>query len=424
MALPSLTKLSTALKRIHDRWPNIVVKPQDRDREVLVQAMRQRLDHDDWSGATMSDVTSAAVALFDEERRARADLAALRQFYCAEVSCNNNASFLRSMFEVYVESYVPRAPHTIELARALSQSRNKIGGQWEKLITSFPECLDPNRAHAMLAERMVQMASPWNELRALGLRSPHAPGLMEYAHLRFVEHISPELHELVVMERLFGWLKPEGKQARVSGAAEAISALLAPWQIKAPSADVERYLTENLLLLYGDPRVRGENANWSGVPSHLRAIIERWLTGENIRFFLDVVSAVEKDLAQNHMWPPRKKFWLDLHKQKRIDAAWVAFSAAGVEHARTSAAENKFLRFGKQTAGGTREKTSLLVLKIGGKIVIEGSHTYKVYVFRDDHPKAPKLYEKNYDCEEIRHIPGSWSTSHNGDWQGRVLEKI
>lgn len=63
------------------------------------------------------------------------------------------------------------------------------------------------------------------------------------------------------------------------------------------------------------------------VPSEHLAILMRWLTGENIRFFLDVVSAVET----SHMWEPRRKFWLSLYNQERIDAAWVAFSAGGVK---------------------------------------------------------------------------------------------
>ena len=55
----------------------------------------------------------------------------------------------------------------------------------------------------------------------------------------------------------------------------------------------------------------------------------RWLTGQNIRFFLDVVSHVET----SHMWAPRRKFWLGLYEQRRIDAAWVAFSRKAAEFA-------------------------------------------------------------------------------------------
>lgn len=419
-ALAAPKQLQSAIERVHRRWPNIVVEPRERDRERLVREMRRRLETNDWSGVTISDVTSAAVALFDEERRARVDLATLRQFYCAEIACSDSASFINSMFEIYVESYVPGAPHTVGLAGALSHSRNKIGGRWETFFTSFPECLDPHCAHKTLAERMTQMASPWSELQDLGLRSPHAPGLMDHAHLLFVGLTAPSLNDRPPIDRFLKWLQPEGKGARLSGAAEAITALLTPWQHHNPREDDKHHLISRLTTMYGDPRVRGENAIWSGVAANLRAIMERWLTGENIRFFLDVVSAVDK----SNMWEPRRKFWLDLHEQRRIDAAWVAFSNAAAAYAKNHETGNAFLRFGHQVAGGTRKNTSLLILKIGNKIVVEGSHDYKVHVFRSDNSKAPKLYEQSYDCEAIRHIAGAWTRAHNGDWQGRVLEKI
>ena len=419
-ALAALNKLASTTDRILARWPDVVVEPPERDRERLVQEMQRRLDTSDWTDTRMSLVTTAAVALFDQDRRERSDLAALRNFYCEEIASSDRRTFLNTMVAVFIGSYEPGAAHTVGLATALNRSRSKIGARWAALLEGVPEFLDASAAPSALASRMIKMTVPWDDLRQLGLRSPHAPGLMDYVHLAFVEQLSPQLDKRFEMERLIGWLKPEGQQARASGAAQAISALLSPWQSRAPSNDDERFLTERLISLYGDPRIRSENAAWSGVPTHLRAIIDRWLTGENIRFFLDVVSAVE----ESHMWAPRERFWLGLHNQKRIDAAWVAFSKEGVAYARRKGADNRFLRFGRQEAGGSRANTSLLILKIGSKIVVEGSHSYKVHVFRDDHPKAPKLYESWYDCEDIRLLPGSWSVAHHGDWQGRVLEHI
>jgi hypothetical protein len=420
IALPAMNRLASTTDRILARWPDVVVEPPDRDRERLVQEMQRRLETGDWGDTRMSLVTTAAVALFDKDRRERSDLAALRRFYCEEIEGSDRRTFLNTMVAVFISSYEPGEAHTAALATALDRSRSKIGARWAALLEGVPELLDARAAPSALASLMLKMAVPWDDLRQLGLRSPHAPGLMDHVHFAFIEELAPQLDQRLGMERLIGWLKPEGQQARASGAAQAISALLAPWQSRAPSNDDERFLTERLISLYGDPRIRSENAAWAGVPTHLRAIIDRWLTGENIRFFLDVVSAVE----ESHMWAPRERFWLGLHNQKRIDAAWVAFSKEGVAYARRKGADNRFLRFGRQEAGGSRANTSLLILKIGSKIVVEGSHSYKVHVFRDDHPKAPKLYESWYDCEHIRLLPGSWSVAHNGDWQGRVLEHI
>jgi hypothetical protein len=134
---------------------------------------------------------------------------------------------------------------------------------------------------------------------------------------------------------------------------------------------------------------------------------------------MDVVSAVET----SHMWDPRRRFWLQLHKERRIDSAWVALSDEGVRRAREMAQGRPGLAFGRQTARGSRVSTCLLVLKVGSRIVVEGSHSYKVHVFKEGSSKTPKLYQPRYDCEEIRLIPGADARAHNGDWQGWVRER-
>ena len=74
------------------------------------------------------------------------------------------------------------------------------------------------------------------------------------------------------------------------------------------------------------------------------------------------------------MWEPRRKFWLSLHEQNRIDAAWVAFSRSGASHARRqlrSRGSRSLLSFGNQTARGSRMDTSLLILKIAIKSLLK-----------------------------------------------------
>jgi hypothetical protein len=421
VSLPPMNPLASAVERILRRWPDIVPEPPERDRERLVAEMKRRLDGEDWAGARMSLVMAAARAAFDEERRYRVDLAPLRRFYIDEILASDRHTFLGAMLSVYVGSYVPRAEHTRALANALRQVQDRLDSRSRILITQVPDIFDPDAAHEAVAAMMDRMESPWDQLKKKGLRSPHAAGLMDHAHLAFVGRVAPKLSQRSEMERLIVWLRPEGQRARSSGGAEAIAALLDPWRSRNPSQDDERYLTTMLVDLYGDPRVVRDRAGpWAGVPEPLLAVIMRWLTGENIRFFLDVVSAVE----DSHMWEPRRKFWLGLHNQKRIDAAWVAFSREGADLARRKGADRQFLRFGRQEAGGSRANTSLLILKIGSKIVVEGSHSYRIYVFKADAPRSPKLYGGAYDCDDIRNLGGAWSTPHLGDWQGRVLEQI
>ena len=65
-----------------------------------------------------------------------------------------------------------------------------------------------------------------------------------------------------------------------------------------------------------------------------------------------------------------------------------------------------------------------LILKIGGKIVVEGSSNYKIHIFDERNPRAPKLYQHSYDCDAIRRISGAQAKMHLGHWEGWVLERI
>ncbi|MDF2372381.1 MAG: EH signature domain-containing protein [Rhizobiaceae bacterium] len=421
-ALPALNRLISATDRIFSRWPEAVRNPPERDREKIIQEVRDRLEKNNWEGVKLFLVTSAARALFDEDRNEKPDLEKLRQFYFDEIVASTRQGFLNAMFSVYLTTYFSDAEHTKRLARALLERVDRIGSRWQKLIGIVPKILDAGAAHQAVAELMVEMESPWEELKQIGLRSPHAPGLMSMAHFTYVELVQPTLRHRGEMERLIAWLKPEGQEAKMLGASEAITALLEHWTSKSPPAEDQTYLTETLVSLYGDPRVKRGGA-WAGVSEQALGVFMRWLTGENIRFFLDVVSAVE----DSHMWEPRRKFWLDLHRANRIDAAWVAFSDKGSREARRrmagSGPGNK-LAYGIQTAGGSRLNTSLLLLKVGRKIVVEGSHNYKVHIFDQNNARCPALYQRQYDCEKIRLTNGAKAQPHLGNWEGWVMENV
>ncbi len=424
--LPSLQRLSTVSERIMNRWPDIVLVPPEKDRDRVVAEMFRRVRENDWKGARLSFVTSAARALFDEERRARSDLAALREFYYKEIVASISRSFLGAMFSIYISTFDPDALHTQMLAKALEAVKEKLGPKWQKLLISVPEILTVRLAPKSIAIRMVGMDVPWRDLKAMGLRSPHATGLMDFVHNEYVERLAPKLHDRVLMDRLLNWLKPEGQEARKSGSGVAVHALLRASN-KSQQSEIDRfYLYENLLLMYGDPRVK-RSSPWIDIPESELAGLFTWLTGENIKFFLDVVSTVET----SHMWEPRRQFWLELHRKGRISAAWVAFSPKCAEEARNSRSEtglDRSVNFGIQVAGSGYKEISLLVLKIGNKIVVEGSHSYKVHIFDERSVQAPRLYERTYNCELIRdkavNATGATSRRHIGDWQTWILQNL
>ncbi len=393
----------------------------EQNQEAIVQEMLRRVKRDDWERATLGAVIRAGRVAFEPAFRDRHDLRELHGFYVKETEASTNTDFVGAMMSIYLASYEPGAPHCRDLAAALTTSRDRLGQKWSELLERVPYLLDAQRAARRIGAAMFAMGDPFSDLIKLGFQDPYASGLMDHAHLDYVKRMETTLQSESGVRHMLSWLT-SGREPKANGAKEAIEALLRPWTSNEPGAAIKEMLTEELVASYRDPRVRLGGV-WRQVSSDCREVLLRWLTGANIEFFLDVVTAVET----SHMWQPRREFWWDLYEQGEIDAAWVAFSPNAVETAerlRQVRAKSGALEYGLQTAGGTRSNTSLLILKIARCIVVEGSHNYKVQIFKESSTHAPRLYKKDYDCERIRLAPGHRQQAHLGNWQDRVLELI
>ena len=420
-AVPELRYIPAAVQRVHERWPDIAVNVNPREREALAVRLRDRVAEDDWQNARISFVLAAASAVFDPERRDRADLARARSFLIEELRASRSETFLSGMFAVYLESYVTNGVHSRVIATALDASRDRMSQSIRRLLKEVPELLDAADGPRRLASRMVRMKDPYHELSQAGLRNPHGPGFMERVHEVLSALVAPELTGRTRIDWYIDWIRPPGREARTIGAERAIEALTSPWINTAPSDLLRSHLVEALIEMYGDPRIRSGGV-WAGVGRAHMEVIHRWLTREDMRFFTGVVDAAQKDA----MWPPRRDFWLQLFDEKRIDAAWVAFSSEATEYARAhlmrNDARNADSRFGFQRA---RQNTSLLIMKIGNKIMVDGCHSYKTHVFEQDDPLAPKLFQEGYDCVEIlRASPESKSHSSIDAWKRWVRDMI
>lgn len=412
--------LRHAVRRIEERWPDMAA-PDECDREAIVRELAERLSSDRWSGCRLSLVCAGMRAAFDEERRNLEYLSDLRAFYLGEVAVSDQASLLNAALATYVESFEPDAGHTRRLATALDSARGRLAPRTRSLLIRFPRLFDPRRIVDDIAKVMAEAARPYQRLVEMGWRSPHGRGLMDYAHLCFVREISSELGDSLACDRLLDWLRPKGKPARRAGAAEAIDAIIQPWTRKDPSTDRQSVLTRRLVEMYGDPR-RMSGYPWHRIGETHRGVFLRWLTGENLRLLFDAIT----DTNDSHMWSERREYYLGLHRQNRIDAAWVAFAPAGARQARRileGTGHGGALEFGRQTARGSRSNTSLLIAKVGSKIIVDGSHSYKVHVFRESDPNAPQLCLPQYDCEHIRLVSQESKIHHKG-WQHWVSMRI
>lgn len=420
--LPALTHLERAVRRVRERWPGVTPEPPEKERDALVLEMLGRVERSDWSGVSAHRVTAGAVAAFDDTRRRLEAFAPLRAFYVREIKGTEQQCILDDLLWVYIESFEPGAEHTRRLATELSQRAGEFTGRNGRLMATIDSLLSPARAPAAIAGLMVESSDPYMALKDSGFPAPHAPGLLYFAHLAFLEAIKGGLDRASEQKRLLQWLQPNNGPALQQGAAQAIVALLSPWEKVSPSQEVQTRLTEAIVGAYGDPRLLNGGI-WAAFPQNFKSILFRWLTGQNMRFFCDVITETQ----DHHHWPPRRDFWLRLFEEKRIDEAWVAFGGAARDHARQfykgNKASNVDKRFARQPDRGG--STSLLIMRIGDKIVVDGCHSYKTHIFRVNDPKSPKLYQGVYHCDEIMRS-AVWSKPHNQipSWQQWVEQYI
>jgi hypothetical protein len=421
-ALPALDLVRRAVEGIMTRWPDTVRTPEDRDRETLALDMLKRISHWNWQNITTQRVISAAVAVFDEERRMRPDLALVRDFYLSEIATREPGAFLDGMVGVYVDSFSHGAVHTHDLAQALAQRSDNLGSRHGKLYDALPALFRPDAAPEKLAQTMCDADDAYTKLKSIGLSRPHTSGLAKAAQKIFVARLSPDLAGPEARRKLFNWLTPENGTVLQSGAGHAVEALLAVWRDRTPPDALRNELCEAIIAAWNDPRLH-TGGIWSGFDPALRAILLRWLTHQDMKFFCNMVTATQN----SHMWPPRRDFWLKLYDDKMIDEAWVAFGSEARRYAQQnlvrSGKTDMNRRFGRQLDRGG--STSLLIMRIGNKIVVDGCHSYKTHIFRLDDKRAPKLYARDYYCDDIMRTSRN-SKPHNSiyNWSQWVLQNV
>jgi hypothetical protein len=412
---PNFTQLLRSCNRVLDDYGRTPRRASDPWTQL--QVFQGRIERDDWVDVPLSLVMEAAEHAFSPEFRDRDDLASVRRFFLKEIPASDRPGFLGAMTRVYIETFDAAAAHTRALAQALVDVANRLGAQWRKLLEAFPDLFDPARIVERIAARMTEFDDIWSGLKELGLRQPHAPGLMAHAHVAFLEQIAPRLAERKEIERVLDWLSPPGQPAMATGAAEAVIALLRPWKKQGISEELKQLLIDRLLDLYGHPKVN-RNSIWNQIPQKLEGLFLHWIAGADIRMLFRVLTEVER----GHMWADREKFWWSLHKNNRIDEVWVAFNREGYRAAmsrlpRDTRHDAGQIRFALQE--GERDK-SLLIMRIGRKIVVEGTYNFKVHVFDETARDAPKLYQRRYDVADIRSRRPMHAIPHLGNWQYKV----
>ena len=410
-------------------WPHVEDEEVETDPRQLVRDADRRRRSGDWSDFYWTDVNRAARALIDSGLWRYARYADLLQFLLEQVRPGVNRPYLRTLFRKYIETFESGSRLTRALAPVLKVHWREAGLPVEALVTQFRIFdLETSPAH-VLAAFMAGGDDPFAAVRGLGVEAPHGPGLMASVHPFFVSSLAPRIAEgePTATHRLLAWLKPPGEDEplRGAGAAQAIDALLKPWEQQTPDSNLQRVIEARLLAAYGDPRIRSTGV-WSLISAGARRVILQWLAGATIEVFFDIVTRADR----SHMWSDRKRLWMDLFNDGLISQAWFALSDAGTSVAeRLRRQHDKIpLAFGRNRSQSSQDRAKcLLIMNVQGRWVVEGSHSFPTWVFPPGDSDALVPYEDSYTCDQFRRIAGPGRPErivHLGDWRNKVLTAL
>ena len=422
-SVPNTNYVDAAIKRVFDRWPDINPEAREEDHEKILGQLYDMITKDSWEDIKTSFVITGFNIAFLDRYKNRNDVRIITDFAFNELRATTKPSIVNALMRIYTSTFSLSSDNTEKLGEILNSKTELLGQKWKRILSKFPDYLVPERAPEAIADAMVSMENPWVSLKQAGMNDPFASGIMDYAHEAYVTKLAPDLENQETIERLFEWLIPEAGKNKTTGNVIVVESLIDHWLNETPPEPLRQYITENLILLYDDPRIRPER--WKAVEPKHKDVIFSWLTKEDLRFFTSVVTATQKE----EMWIKRRDFWLKLYDDDLIDQAWVAFSPKAERYARQNLSSGKSdlgeTRFARQT-GRYGTETSLLFLKIGNKIFVDGCHNFKTHVWNMSDRVAPRLFKSWYHCDTdiMRKSPASKSHSHIPSWQSWVMEKI
>lgn len=408
-----LDSIYCRVRLILDNYDEIL--PLEKDPEKILAKMLRLIETWDWSNVPLSFPLQVARFVFSQ-KNINFNIKIICDFLLKEILSSTKSGFLNSMVGIYIETFSKNNIFTPILGEHLFKSRLYLGHQFTNLLTKVPNFFDASTVVTTIAEFIENVDDPWESLKQIGIRHPHAPGLMSEVHSTFVRQIAPKLQERFYIDKLFTWLAPRNNAPLQNGASEALNAIMSVWEKDEPDKEIKKYLIDRITALYGHPQV-GRSPVWAEVSEENERRLLHWIMGNDIRFLFQILAEVEK----RHMWHDRENFWWTMYESGKINGLWIAFNPVGFSVAKKRL-KTAFTRFAEQT--GESDK-SLLIMHIGNNVVVEGTYNFQIHIFNDQDPEAPKLYKPKYNVNSIREKSAKIKIMHQGKgWMDKVYKNL
>lgn len=416
-------RFAAAVTDIRTRYADYRPMPSEA-LEVLVGQATTAVATGDWSQITEGDMATIAQAWAGREFVAPPDLNA---FLKAEFNVTTRRNLARALCDGFLASWAPGDAWTASVAEIIQRRSAVLPRDWQTRFTTLPDLLDVVSGAEAFGRRLAPLKDAYRAAIEAGIVAPHGPGFMQHVHDAWLA-AQPQPTDEEKAKRLLAWVLPTGARPLEGGrAASVVRLILQPWHKTMPPDALRAMLSKALTDAFGDPR-RDTAGFWLAVGPEGRRVMIRWLAGRRMEVFLDVVSRAEAGGDHRGQWDPRRRFWMGIYESGRIDEGWVSFSKEAAEVATQLARETGdrgYLEFGRTAK--SRGDTCLLIMKIGSKTIVEGSHNFRVHLFEPGRSRAPELYADDYDVDDFILPVGDQNTRMHdaaGNWMRWVMERI
>jgi EH_Signature domain len=343
----------------------------------------------------------------------------------------------RQLASAYLADFAADRPGLEQICGVLRGGAAAAGAPWDKLQAKYA-VFDGAEAAARIARlALKERTSVHSVFEAAGISGPLLGG--EFARavhdegLRIISRTSvPAASEHVGTIRRWS-LRSDLRLMFENSKVEVARAVVHPFGDRIPAPADRDVVLSFIISQFGDPRV--SSGRWIGMDDVAR-VLRRWLIGQSLRQFLDVVDRI----APDHMWKYRRAFWQAYYEADLLLNAWVVFGSDGAEQAKRAFGND--VPFGTFRPGGRRQILpghAVLLLDFGPCIIADWSHSGRCNIWRNDDRTRPKILNaSSYISDEIERALPKDSTernlnchgifSHHGSanyvWQNRVAERL
>lgn len=428
-----------SVKKIHQKFGDLPPnQPKPIDLDEYYRRLRYATHQDVWSEITSRDWKRSPWVFWRDDPCLADHPRFIERYrdFLAKASCGA----IKTLIHVYLRDF-PKAQKSLPsvaklIVFSLSKNKSSLLDTWRERAESLA-LFDSIQGPIKLAQVCWHGNQKVESISAtFGLKGELAQGMFikeAYCHALTVLSNELEHGRADILYQILEWSKKDGYLRYPEYRNTLAEALLLAWHERQPNRAIQNEIQGFLLNLYKHPRLYP--ANWQGVSVNARSVILRWLAGETIRLFFEVLNKNAKhydSTAQKH-WKYRRAFWWAYYEKDYLHDAWFAFASQARELANNELKPEE-RNYSNLEGSGVQQNHAVLFMRIGGLTIVEWSHYGKCRIWAENNPTKPN-YQRRYNgfnlkwgSEKIKEHYQEGGITHysseSGGWQADVANFI